>query len=317
MTRTPLDRRPSRLIECPPPGIHENIPAKIYHSWDAMNQSTLKDFDVSAAYGVEKYENRSNPTKDHLFGDGFHACALEPERFKRDSVDSGIADGAVWKTHCKAVDRARAEDDIEEPIILRDGWRKRMDGMLEEISNNEYAGWILDDFDRREISLVWDETVVVAEVEYRVPCKARIDLFVNALPDPINAPCGLDLKTTKEASYEGFCKALGDFKYHMQAAWYLRGMVNHGLIGELHQRAWMILAVEKVAPYHNALYTINLDSIMQGAYQCNEAAKLFVDYRVNGNAPGLPGVPRDIALPSWHQLPKQMTHNSDIIGAIK
>jgi exodeoxyribonuclease VIII len=61
----------------------------------------------------------------------------------------------------------------------------------------------------RELSLFW------TDARYHVPCKARYDARNHGLV--------MDLKTTQDASPEGFARQAANLLYHCQAAHYFSG----------------------------------------------------------------------------------------------
>jgi len=98
----------------------------------------------------------------------------------------------------------------------------------------------------------------------------------------------VDVKTTRDASPQGFRREASNFDYHLQAAIYKR----------LSGRDFKWVAVENVAPFNVAVYTPSDESMEAAdAYLCN----LVASWRVWDGAPaGYTLDDLELDLPPWH-----------------
>jgi hypothetical protein len=98
----------------------------------------------------------------------------------------------------------------------------------------------------------------------------------------------VDVKTTRDASPQGFKREASNFDYHLQAAIYKR----------LSGREFKWVAVENVAPFNVAVYTPSEEAMEAAdAYLCN----LVASWRVWDGAPaGYTLDDLELDLPPWH-----------------
>jgi hypothetical protein len=86
-------------------------------------------------------------------------------------------------------------------------------------------------------------------------CKCRPDWLTD------DGSIVVDLKTTKDASPRGFKQSVANYRYHVQAAWYL-----HGLEQATGKRPdqFIFICVESTAPYAVAVYAADAEMIERG-----------------------------------------------------
>lgn len=85
--------------------------------------------------------------------------------------------------------------------------------------------------------------------------KCRFDRLSQSLPYP------LDVKSCRDASERGFSNAVGQFKYHIQAAFYLYVLK---LATGFESNNFAFFAIENTAPYRNCMYYIGEESLELG-----------------------------------------------------
>lgn len=69
----------------------------------------------------------------------------------------------------------------------------------------------------------------------------------------------VDVKSTEDASPQGFMRSVMNYRYHVQVPWYLD--VIDGAMGVHHALDWVFLAVEKSPPYAVGLYRLPLQLV--------------------------------------------------------
>ena len=115
----------------------------------------------------------------------------------------------------------------------------------------------------------------------------------------------VDLKTTIDASPEGFAKSLANYRYHVQAPWYLAGTSAAYESGHLPDdwqapRAFAFIAVEKAAPYAVAVYMLDTASLEVGAAQMRADLDTLAECRRTGVWPGYGDKIKALSLPDWY-----------------
>jgi hypothetical protein len=157
--------------------------------------------------------------------------------------------------------------------------------MAAAVLRNPVANALFDD-GQPERSLFWRSDDVWL--------RARLDW----LPDPkpgrrLIVP---DLKTTKSAHPDYLRKALYDYGYYQQAAWYLDAITALGLGDD---PAFVFVFVEKTAPYLVTICEPDADAFLYGRAQNAKAIDLYRQCRAADHWPGYADDVIPLALPNW------------------
>ncbi len=251
-----------------------------YHADPAISKSDLDLINRSPAYYKYVKENPREQTAAMLLGSVVHKLVLEPDIF--------AAEYAV----CPATDRrTKAGKEIYQAFIdgLHEGVEvitedvyKTAQAMAESVKNHPIAARLLQG-GQAENSYFWDES--------GVKCKCRPDYLRTDLK------CVIDLKTTQNASPESFVKSAYDYRYHVQAAWYLRGLKACGIDVE----NFIFIAVEKEPPYTVCVYTADELMIKLGNDTADENFRTLCECISSDNWFGYESTPiiHDLSLPDW------------------
>jgi exodeoxyribonuclease VIII len=268
----------------PDPGIYPDVPAEVYHSWDAASASRLnKLFATTAKHVRNEMEHPTEPTPAMRFGSACHTAILEPLHFAQEYTISEYeefrsTEAKSWKAEMQKLGRQ---------ILTREKWAE-VQAVALSARSHPAAKQLLDGRERTELSIVWDD------LETGVRCKGRID---GVTRDPKNRELLslLDLKTTADASPEGFASSIHKFGYHRQCAFYCNALAAHGVSVTNAN----IIAVETSAPFAVAVYEVRHDVLEIGR---NEMRELLLDWRwfeKLGQWPGYSDEIQEIALPDW------------------
>lgn len=106
----------------------------------------------------------------------------------------------------------------------------------------------------------------------------------------------VDLKTTEDASPEGFGKSVWNYRYHVQGAFYLDAYEYH--YGQP-ARGFIFIAVEKKPPYAVAVYFLPPDVIDIGRREYEADLRVYHRCLVTNEWPGYPTTIQPIQLPAW------------------
>ena len=100
----------------------------------------------------------------------------------------------------------------------------------------------------------------------------------------------VDLKTTQDASPAAFAKDVANFKYHLQAAFYMR------LTGA---KKFVIVAQEKELPCANRVYTLDEAALAEGNRLMDEAIALYTQCVAFDSWPTYTKDITTLSLPKW------------------
>ena len=157
-----------------------------------------------------------------------------------------------------------------------------------------------------------------AKLIYEIKGKSELSYFWNDIglvkgkcrPDWISDDGNIivDIKTTTDASPRGFQKSISTWGYHLQLAWYMRGLQKLGIPCN----EFIFIAIEKTPPFSVGVYSADREMILFGNQEIN---KLVVDIDKALNDKNFPDYTPEImslGLPPWMTEKKQQPQHEDI-----
>ena len=286
-------------IPCPEDGVYENMPNEDYHRIDALNASTVKAFCQSGIHGEHSLYKPNEGAAALWFGSAFHSALLEPEDFEarvHHYEDTGIGPTAE-------VAHKRYLEDHPDAIAMRKGWAEQIGDMTNRINSHPACPYMLHGTEgQNELTFIWRVPLDIDGQRVLVPCRARADRFIPAFSpyEGADEVAGIiDLKTCRDSSPNGFERDIGNYSYHIQAAWYLAGAIACGRLDKLHDNCYTIIAVEKSPPHPVGVYPINTASLQYGVQECWRGMRAYVKYRMHGHAEGPTDTKIPMGLPVW------------------
>jgi hypothetical protein len=245
-----------------------------YHAHPAISSSDVKAvYKTSLAHWKGKVRK---PSAAFAMGSAVHALVLEPEK---NLVLRGPEDrrGNKWK-------EAQLAADLDGQILLPEG---DFD-LAARIADAAKAHPVLAQY-LADPSFVAEASFFGTDPETGVEIKCRPDGY---LPE---AGVVFDLKTTTDASPDGFPRELRKYAYDVQAAFYLRALRAAGYKAD----TFIFAAVEKEAPHCVGLHAIT-DDYMRHADQIVTMTlqKIFNAQAVSDFTTGWPLI-NHIGLPRW------------------
>jgi len=141
-----------------------------------------------------------------------------------------------------------------------------------------------------EVSMFWRDE------ETGLPCKGKMDYMKFVSSDVVAIS---DPKTTADASLDGFNKAMGNFEYHLQAAFYMDGLLR--CLPWLKGVLWYNIPMEKEPPYEVGFYDIKQRDIVIGRDQYRRALHTYKDCLERDEWPGYEDGLQTAELPIYYK----------------
>lgn len=252
------------------PGRYSGISNEAYHAAEGISKSGLDHIAQSPLHYQAYKLNRAEPTKAMEIGTAVHTLVLEPEKF-----DGLIVVGKRVKAE---MDAARASG----KIVLTEEDRQMVCDMADSIHCHKMASALLGGKGIAEDSFWWDH-------ELGVLCKCR--------PDYLREDMYIvDVKTTEDASLDGFARSAEKYRYHVQAAFYTQGV--EAITGE-RVKGFAFIAVEKTAPYAVACYLMDGDAIQAGHLEVERCLSIYRRCEEVGEWPGYSDELIPLSRPRW------------------
>lgn len=211
------------------------------------------------------------------FGRALHEWILTPELFMKNYGAKLPGDRRKKENRwIKDLEATLTENGI---TLIDPADLDQIKAMTAAVQAHNAARLLLDvPLDHREVSIVW------TDAETGLLCKARADVENRELG------CLPDLKTTGDASPDGFRKSVWAYGYHFQGAWYTDGFSALGLKYD----SFPFVAVEKEPPYGVAVYELEPAWIDQGRTEYREQLNRLAELKaIYGDGP-LPAYPDEV-----------------------
>ena len=216
-----------------------------------------------------------------LTGTAIHTAILEPERFAAEyrvapAVDRRTKDGkATWEAFV-----ADCEENGFTSISVDD---LTICNNVSEVVRSCYTAQQLFKEGVAESSMFWqdDKTGVL--------CKCRPDWMA---ADNII----VDVKSTTDASPEGFMRSAFNYRYWVQAAWYMDGIER--ATGN-RPEAFVFVAFEKEPPYACGFYFATDEMIEAGQIEYRQLLDKYSNCLTTGNWHGYSPALEPLAMPAW------------------
>lgn len=263
----------------------KGVPSDIYHAKVAgvYSNSAGKEFARSPMhYQWYLTAPPKPPTPELEFGTCFHVKVLEPEDFDRRYIVAPVFGDCRNKDNKAARDRWLEANVGRNAIAAED--LERVNRMADAVRRHPVACQILDGSPDPELTGYWTDPLSGLQ------CKMRADAFVPA------AKVIGDIKTTIDASDDGFAKSIVNFRYAYQAALYTCGAAEI-LQDESVDFVW--IAVEKTEPYAVSTFTLSREDRLRTIDNLRTEMLRFKKCVEMDEWPGYGLAIREIILPRW------------------
>ena len=250
-----------------------------------IGKSGLDLIAKSPAHYYAKYldPNRQpeEPTAALRLGTAVHHAVLEPDEFKRRYR-------ILPELNLRAtVDKMKLQE-LQQAAIAN-GWTlvsaedyALCEAMRDSVRRHPAAAKLL-------AKGMAEQTFYATEPTTRVETKIRPDWLSDL--DLI-----VDLKTTEDASPTGFAKSVFNFRYHVQAPFYLD---NYKHATGHQMRGFIFIAVEKKPPYAVAVYHVPSDVLELGRKRYLQDLEVYARCKETNYWPAYSDNVQTLQLPAW------------------
>ena len=243
-----------------------------YHADPAVSASHLHAVAASPYHYWSRFldPNRPviEPTAAMRLGSLVHCAVLEP-----DELNSRYAIAPDRRTKDGKATAAMLAASGIEAVTAAD--MELAMAMAASVRSHQAAAELLRN-GKAEQSFWWDD------VDTGLRCKCRPDWYYGATV--------VDLKTTTDASPQGFAKSVANWRYHVQQAHYMAGTFAERFV---------FIAVEKTYPYAVGVYELDATAMNVGYALRRNNLQTIADCRAINEWPGYSQGIQNLSLPGW------------------
>lgn len=245
---------------------------------DAVNRSPLHFW---YQYLSPNREERK-PTPQQEIGTAVHTLVLEPDTWNKRYVIA--PSGIDRRTKAGKETWLKFQEDAGDRVVLKQEDAKMVILMAQCVHDHPAARKLLSAAGEAETTHMWKDATT------GVQCKCRPD-YLHADGSTI-----VDLKTTRDASPSGFARSVAEYRYWVQASWYLSGVEQ--ATGKRPEQ-FVFICVENTAPYATGVYVADAEMIQRGAEQAREDLDLLARCKRDSHWPSYSDRIETISLPGW------------------
>lgn len=262
-----------------PTTIRHDLTNAEYHASPAISKSGLDLIRKAPALYRWRQANPTEQTPAMRLGTLTHTVVLEPEAFDRSVIVR--PEGIDRRTSAGKADWAAFEIEADGKEMITVEEMAKLAAIQQAVHTHPAAAKALAGRPTIEQSIFWDVDGIA--------CRCR--------PDAVTERGVIvDLKTTRDASPEGFAKSIAQYRYHVQAAFYSDGY--RAAFGEA-PRGFVFIAVETEPPYLVAVYVASEAMTQRGRIDYQTDLDTFRRCQESGTWPGYSDAPLTIDLPKW------------------
>ena len=278
----------AQKTEVTEPGIYL-MPADVYHAdpvpGRSLSSSGVKMLLPPSCPALFKY-HRDHPTDDapaHFdFGHAAHRLVLGA------GPKVTFLDFKDWRTNAAKEARDAAHAAGEVPLLEHD--RQVIEDMAAALLSHPRAAELF----RPGLGLV-EQSLFWRDERTGVFCRARLDWL------EVQGHIIADDKTTVSAAPERLQRAMYEYGYHTQSAWYLRAVkgVNYAGRYDSTGTAYVLVAQEKTPPYLVTVAEPTTMALRIGEDNCRKALELYRRCAERNEWPGYSSDIEYLSLPAW------------------
>ena len=257
-----------------------------YHRHLAVSKSGLDQIAKSPLHYWARYldPNRvwPEPTPAMRLGTALHTHVLELDQWDKQIA---VAPGDINRRTKEGKEQwAAFEADAKRKTVITADDAEVVMAMGRSVWRHPAAAMLLHWQGKAETTHMWTDPTTGAE------CKCRPDWLTN------DGNLIIDLKTTEDASPSGFQRSVANYRYHVQASWYLDGV--EAATGHRPDQ-FIFICVEKKPPYAVAVYAADAEMIQIGAETAARDLARLVECKASNTWPGYSDQIEPLSLPAW------------------
>lgn len=276
-----------QMVSCESHDEPEPMENADYHRHAAVSKSHLDQVARSPLHYWARYVDPNRvepePTAAMAIGSAVHTHVLELDQWDARYVTApeGIdrrtkAGKAEWEAFTTAATGRTVLAKADAEQVMRMG---------HAVYSHPAAAMLLKQLPgKAETTWMWTDDATGLQ------CKCRPDWLTD------DGSLIIDLKTTEDASPAGFRKSIANWRYHVQAAWYLDGL-EHATGTRPEQ--FIFICVEKKPPYAVAVYAADAEMIAAGAATAARDLEVLATCKAADAWPGYSDQIELISLPAW------------------
>jgi len=285
---TSLEPLPQAIVPAAPelfqPGIYSGLDEDRYHASAGVSVSRLKRFAEAPAKAFAPVKE----TKALRLGSLIHTALLEPSKLAaryhvHDLARVNDNDGATKRERERAQGRELvSRREFEAALAMRQA-------VMAQPVARDLLPYAESEYGHIEQSFYW------RDADTGLLRRGRADLRINHHV----FHCLVDLKSTEDASPDGFTRTIGSYRYHWQAASYLDGI--EACTGE-RPEFFVFLAIEKEPPFLVGPYIIHTDDLADARAELKVMLARYAECERTGIWPGYVETLTTLRVPGWARL---------------
>lgn len=259
------------------PGIYKDLKNDIYHKSEGISSSELKLIMRSPAHYKYASDNPKPQTPQMALGSAVHALVLEPDKtpvVQEPEVNKRTKDGRA--------ELERFHMEHAESIICSPDQYNIAIAMRDSLLSHPTAS-VLFASGAAEQSHFW------IDEDTGLLCKVRPDFY-----NSDHEVC-VDLKTTTDASNDAFLRAVVNFSYELQAAYYQHGLAHT----DTKSIEFIFVVVENTPPYAVSIFTLPEEMMHKGNVMWRRALDTMHQCKMSDKWPGYSTDIQVLDCPSW------------------
>lgn len=230
--------------------LKKNLPIDIYHSDNGFISASQLKLILKSPLHFKHPQAYSSPALD--IGSAVHTMILEPFLFDKLFFTLDDSKRPVPESDYKKKENKEWKQKIlvenEGKTILTVEQLEQCRAMSERVLSDPLTKELLEGPGWNEASIFW------MDYKRKVKLKSRPDRITKNMVI-------VDLKTAQDASPAGFERAIGNFRYDIQAATQIDAVQQHF---KKKVEYYIYIAIEKTPPYAYGIYVLQPDTIWQG-----------------------------------------------------
>lgn len=271
-------------------GIYDGISNADYHGGPGISKSGL---DLIAKSPLHYWAGYLDPNREPrketpamALGTAIHTLILEPQTYGDRYMVMPEGIDRRTKAGRELYEALIAEAAENDATLISQADHETAMRVAQSATNHPVAKELLM-FGQAEQSVFWTDP------DTGVLCKCRPDWLLGG-----ENPAILDIKSSRDASPDGFQRSAWSYRYYVQAAWYLDGI--EAATG-LKPDSFMFLAVETTSPYASAYYYADDAMIAAGRTEYKRCLEIYAECVERGEWPGYAAKLLPLSVPRWAQ----------------